>query len=605
MEQPKTMVHVLHEQATRHEHRPALWKRRGKTYVPTSWREYAQRVTRFALGLHALGFAQKGALAIQSFNREEWLVADLAAMALGGVPVGIYTTSSPEQTEYILRHSEAEFFLVENAKYLAGALRLRERLPKLRHIIVMDPPETLPEGVLRYTDVVEKGTGVDEGPYWERVNALEKNALATLIYTSGTTGHPKGVMLSHHNIVWTTEKLLQVVSFGAEAKRVLSYLPLSHIAEQVLSLYGPLLIGAQVYFAESMESVPQDLKEVRPTFFFGVPRVWEKFKAKAEEGFRTQPPLRQKVLAWARGVATEYHTLALRHEKVPVTLEVQYQLARKLVFTKLHQRIGFEQVEYFSVGAAPIGRSVLDFFASIDIVIREVWGMSELTGPGTINIIGATRLGSVGRPLVGVEVRIAEDGEILVRGGNVCLGYFNEPAATAELLQDGWLHTGDVGVLDGEGFAHITGRKKEIIVTSGGKKTAPSNIETMLKGLSPVSQAVVIGERRNYLVALLTLDGEKAKALAKEKGWPEDPRTLAGDPRLREHLEQVIEREVNSKLARFETIKRIAILPEDFSVDSGEMTPTLKVRRAAVEKKHAALIESLYSEGARATEGAG
>jgi long-chain acyl-CoA synthetase len=605
MERPKTMVHVLHEQATRHEHRPALWKRRGKTYVPTSWREYAQRVTRFALGLHALGFAPKGALAIQSFNREEWLVGDLSAMALGGVPVGIYTTSSPEQTEYILRHSEAEFFLVENAKYLAGALKLRERLPRLRHIIVMDAPETLPEGVLRYTDVMEKGTGVDEGPYWERVNALEKDALGTLIYTSGTTGHPKGVMLSHHNIVWTTEKLLQVVSFGADARRVLSYLPLSHIAEQVLSLYGPLMMGAQVYFAESMETVPRDLKEVRPTFFFGVPRVWEKFKAKAEEGFRAQPPLRQKILAWARGVATEYHTLALRHEKVPVTLEVQYQLARKLVFTKLHQRIGFDAVEFFSVGAAPIGREVLDFFASIDIVIREVWGMSELTGPGTINIIGATRLGSVGRPLVGVEVRIAEDGEVLVRGGNVCMGYFKEPGATAELLQDGWLHTGDVGVLDGEGFTHITGRKKEIIVTSGGKKTAPSNIETMLKGLSPVSQAVVIGERRNYLVALLTLDAEKARALAKENGWPEEIGTLASDPRLRAHLEQVIEREVNPKLARFETIKRIAILPEDFSVESGEMTPTLKVRRTAVEKKHAALIESLYSEGARAAEGTG
>ena len=607
MEQPKTMVHVLHEQATRHEHRPALWKRRGKTYVPTSWREYAQRVMRFALGLHALGFGPKGVLAIQSFNREEWLVGDLAAMALGGSPVGIYTTSSPEQTEYILRHSEAEFFLVENAKYLAGALKARERLPKLRHIIVMDAPETLPEGVLRYSDVMEKGTGVDEGPYWERVNALEKDALATLIYTSGTTGHPKGVMLSHHNIVWTTEKLLSVVSIGRDAKRILSYLPLSHIAEQVLSLYGPMLAGGQVFFAESMESVPQDLKEVRPTFFFGVPRVWEKFKAKAEEGFRAQPALRQKILGWARGVATEYHTLALRHEKVPVTLEVQYQLARKLVFSKLHQRIGFDQVEYFSVGAAPIGRDVLDFFASIDIVIREVWGMSELTGPGTINIVGATRLGSVGRPMVGVEVRIAEDGEVLVRGSNVCLGYFKEPGATAELLQNGWLHTGDVGVLDGEGFAHITGRKKEIIVTSGGKKTAPSNIETMLKGLPPVSQAVVVGERRNYLVALLTLDAEKARALAKEKGWPEESHALATDPRLREHMEQIIEREVNSKLSRFETIKRIAILPEDFTVDGGEMTPTLKVRRAAVEKKHAAVIESLYSEGseARAAEGAG
>jgi long-chain acyl-CoA synthetase len=597
MEQPKTLVHVLHEQATRYEHRPALWKRRGKTYVPTSWREYAQRVTRFALGLHALGFAAKGVLAIQSFNREEWLVSDLAAMALGGVPLGLYTTSSAEQIEYILGHSEAEFFLVENAKYLATALKVRERLPKLRHIIVMDAPDELPAGVLRYTDVLEKGTGADEGPYWERVNALEKDGLATLIYTSGTTGNPKGVMLNHHNLVWTTEKLLQAVSFGKDSKRMLSYLPLSHIAEQVLSIYGPLMLGAQVYFADSIDAVPQNLKEVRPTFFFGVPRVWEKFKAKAEEGFRAQPPLRQKVLAWARGVATQYHTLALRHEKVPLPLEAQYKLARKLVFAPLHERIGFDQVEYFSVGAAPIARAVLDFFASIDIIIREVWGMSELTGPGTINTVEATRLGSVGRPLVGVEVRIAEDGEVLIRGGNVCTGYFKEAAATAELLQDGWLHTGDVGVLDGEGFAHITGRKKEIIVTSGGKKTAPANIEQLLKGVAPVSQAVVIGERRNYLVALLTVDAEKLKAVAQAQGWSEEPGALVRDPRLRQYVEQAIEREVNPQLSKFETIKRIAILPEDFSIDRGEMTPTLKVRRSAVEKNHAAAIEALYAEG--------
>jgi long-chain acyl-CoA synthetase len=603
MEQPRTMVQVLHEQATRHEHRPALWSRRGRTYVPTSWREYAQRVRRFALGLHALGFKQKGALAIQSFNREEWLVADLAAMALGGVPVGIYTTSSAEQIEYILRHSEAEFFLVENAKYLAGALALRERLPHLRHILVMDAPDPLPPGVLRYSDVLEKGTGADEGPYWERANALEPEALATLIYTSGTTGNPKGVMLSHKNLVWTTERLLQAVNFKTHPGRLLSYLPLSHIAEQVLSLHAPLMLGAQVYFADSLEAVPQNLKEVHPTFFFGVPRVWEKFKAKAEEGMRSQPALRQKVLAWARGVATEYHSLTFRHEKVPVPLEVQYQLARRLVFAPLHARIGFEQVEFFSVGAAPVGRDVLEFFASIDIVIREVWGMSELTGPATLNIVGATRLGSVGRPLVGVEVRIAEDGEILVRGAGVCMGYFHEPAATAELLEGDWLHTGDVGHLDGEGFAHITGRKKEIIVTSGGKKTAPSGIETLLKAVKPVSQAVVIGERRNYLVALLTLDAEGTRALAREKGWPEDPRALASDPRLRQHLEAAIERDVNAKLARFESIKRFAILPEDFTIDAGEMTPSLKVRRVVVEKKYASVIESLYTEAAESKAG--
>ncbi|WP_232293729.1 AMP-dependent synthetase/ligase [Stigmatella aurantiaca] len=600
MEPPKTMVHVLHEQATRYEHRPALWSRHGGTYRPTSWHDYALRVRRFALGLRGLGFSARGTLGILGFNREEWLVADLAAMALGGVPVGLYTNSSVEQLEYILGDCEAEVLLVENEAFLKSALVLRERLPRLRHLIVMEAPERLPEGVLSYQDVLGRGMGVDEGPYWDAVQALSPEALATLIYTSGTTGSPKGVMLSHRNLVWTASAVLQEADFQVKPTRILSYLPLSHIAEQVLSLHGPLVAGAQVYFADSIDAMPRNLREVRPTFFFGVPRVWEKFKSKAEEGMRALSPVRQRVLAWARGAAAEYHARMLQGERVSPWLEAQYRLARRAVFAPLHAGIGLDQAEFLVTAAAPIGREVLDFFASIDLIVREVYGSSELTGPATLNTREATQLGSVGRPLMGVEMRIAEDGELLIRGGNVCMGYYKNDEATAELLKDGWLHTGDVGVLDAEGFTHITGRKKEIIVTSGGKKTAPANIEALLKTVAPVSHAVVIGERRKYLVALLTLDPKAARALAQEKGWPEEPRALAAEPRLHQYLEQAVAREVNPKLSRFETIKRIAILPEDFSVESGEMTPTLKVRRQAVEQKHAALIESLYAEGAGA-----
>ncbi|WP_225409361.1 AMP-dependent synthetase/ligase [Stigmatella hybrida] len=600
MEQPKTMVHVLHEQATRYQHRPALWSRQGGTYRPTSWQDYALRVRRFALGLKALGFSAGGTLGILSFNREEWLVADLATMALGGVPVGLYTNSSVEQLEYILGHCEAEVLLVENEKYLKAALVLRERLPRLRHVIVMDAPERLPEGVLRYPDVLGRGMGVDEGAYWDAVHALEPHALATLIYTSGTTGAPKGVMLSHTNLVWTAAAVLQEVGLQATPTRILSYLPLSHIAEQILSLHGPLMAGAQVYFADSVDAMPRNLPEVRPTFFFGVPRVWEKFKAKAEEGLRAQPPVQQRVVAWARRVASEYHAQTLRGERASSWLEAQYRLARRLVFAPLHAGIGLDQAEFLVTAAAPIGREVLEFFASIDLIVHEVYGSSELTGPATLNTREATLLGSVGRPLMGVELRIAEDGELLLRGGNVCLGYYKNEQATAELLKDGWLHTGDVGALDGEGFTHITGRKKEIIVTSGGKKTAPDNIESLLKAVPPISHAVVIGERRKYLVALLTLNPKAARALAREKGWPEEPHALAAEPRLHQYLEQALAREVNPKLSRFESIKRFAVLPEDFSIESGEMTPTLKVRRQAVEQKHAALIESLYAEGSGA-----
>ncbi|WP_426731113.1 AMP-dependent synthetase/ligase [Myxococcus faecalis] len=597
MDLPKTMVHALHDRAAQHEHRPALWTRRGRAYVPTSWFEYAQKVKAFALGLRSLGYGAGQPLGIISFNREEWHVADLAAMAMGGVPVGLYTTSALEQLEYILGHCEATVLVVENEKHLATGLALKARLPKLRHIIALDVPEgPLPEGVWRYSEVLARGTGVDDKPYWDSVNALQPEALCTLIYTSGTTGHPKGVMLSHHNLAWTSRQLIMAVEFGKQDGVILSYLPLSHIAEQVISLHSPLMLGVQVYFADSVEAMPGNLKDVRPTFFFGVPRVWEKFRAKAEEGLRSQPPLKRRIVSWARGVASEYHSRAQRHERIPVTLDAQYKLAQRLVFEPLKARIGMERVDFFATAAAPIAREVLEFFASIDIFIHEVWGMTEVSGPGTVNTQEATHLGTVGRAMIGVEVRIAEDGEILVKGGNVCMGYYKNPEATAELLEGGWLHSGDVGQLDGEGYLHITGRKKEIIVTSGGKKTAPGNIEELLKSLPAVGHAVVVGERRNYLVALLALDVEKVRALAKEKGWPEDVGTLARDARLRQLLQEKLDRDINPKLSRFETIKRFAVLEQELSVDAGDLTPTLKVRRKAVEQKHAALIESLYAE---------
>ena len=597
MDTPRTMVHALHDQANRRQHRPALWTRKGRTYVPTSWHDHAVRVKRFALGLLSLGFQRGSPLPILSFNREEWLVADLASMALGGVPVGIYTTSSPEQVEYLVDHCEARHLVVENEKHLATALAVRERVPRLRHIIVLDPPPApLPEGVLTYAEVLARGTGADEGPYWNAVNELQPDGLATLIYTSGTSGHPKGVMLRHRNLVWTAGQLKRATRMAEDDEALLSYLPLAHIAEQMLSIHAPILVGAEVYFARSLESVPEDLRDSRPTVFFGVPRVWEKFKGRLEEALRELPAARQTVVGWARGVAVQHNALALRHERVPLALEGQYQLARRTVFPALLAKLGFERTHFFCSGAAPIGRDVLEFFASLDIVIREVYGQSEVCGPTTLNTPDATRLGTLGRPLLGVEVLIADDGEILVRGGGVCQGYFKDPAGTAELLQEGWLHSGDVGHLDSEGYLHITGRKKELIVTSGGKKTSPAQIELLLKAVAPVGQALVIGERRNYLVALLTLDPERARALARQNGWPEELSVLAADPRLRQHLHEAIEREVNPRLARFETIKRFAVLAEDFTAATGELTPSMKMRRHVIEARHKALIDSLYSE---------
>ncbi|NNB99146.1 AMP-binding protein [Corallococcus exiguus] len=593
------MLHALHDQAARLEHRPALWSRHGGAYVPTSWFDYAQRVKRFALGLHALGFQEGDPLGILSFNREAWHVADLGAMSLGGIPVGLYTTSSVDQLVYILGHCEARFLLVENAKHLATGLEVQKRLPALQHLIVMDAPSPLPEGVLRYADVLASGAKADEAPYWDGVHALHPDALATLIYTSGTTGQPKGVALSHRNLAWTSKQLGDTMGFrDMEDERLVSYLPLSHIAEQIVSLHSPLLMGTQVYFADSLDALGKNLTEVRPTVFFAVPRVWEKFKTKAEEGLAAQPPLKRRLVEWARATALERNTRVLSQERVPSFMEAKFALARRLVFEPLKTRIGLEKAKLFSTSAAPIGRDVLDFFASIDVVLLEVWGMTEVSGPATVSTAECARMGTVGRPMLGVEVRIAQDGEILVQGGNVCLGYHRNPEATQELLADGWLHTGDVGQLDSEGFLRITGRKKEIIVTSGGKKTSPANIEELLKGVSPVGHALVVGDRRNYLVALVTLDPDRVRKLAREKGWPEDVATLVKDARLHQHLYEAFERDVNPKLSRFETIKRFRVLPGEFSIDGGELTPSMKMRRKVVEQKYADAIEALYNEPA-------
>lgn len=600
MEGARTMLHVLHQQAERLRGRPALWTKREGSYQPTSWREYAERVKQFALGLRGLGFKRGGPLTILSFNREEWLVAELAAMSLGGVAVGIYTTSSPDQIQYVAEHCECELMLVENETYLRTVEALRPRLPKLRHLIVIDPPSAHGAHALSYQHVLRAGQAEDARAYFASVEKLEPTDLATLIYTSGTTGPPKGVMLSHRNLVWTAQKLSRSAAMSNEDV-TLSYLPLSHIAEQICSIHGPLMNGIQVYFAESIDSLAQNIREVRPTAFFGVPRVWEKFKARAEERIREQPEVRRRLVAWARRVALERNYRALAHERIPLGLEAQYRVARKLVFSKLKERIGFDRTRIFATSAAPIGKDVLDFFASLDMILREIYGQSEVTGPTSVSTEEATKLGSLGRPLIGVQVKIADDGEILVRGDNVCLGYYKDPQATEELIHAGWLHSGDVGQLDDDGYLRLTGRKKEIIVTSGGKKTAPANIETLLRAIPPIANALVIGERRNYLVALLTLDAEKTPAFAGPRGWPETATLLSRHPDFLKYLEQKIEREVNPKLARFETVKKFAVLAHDFSVEGGELTPTLKIRRQVVEQRFSGLIESLYAPERAAT----
>jgi long-chain acyl-CoA synthetase len=554
-------------------------------WQPTTWKTYVDQIRSAARAMIALGLPRGGKVSLLGFNRPEWVIFDHAAMMAGGVPAGIYTTCSAEEVQYIVHHSESLLVLVENADQLAKVKAKRAEMPLLKWIVTMKGVNATGDDVLSWEDFLAKGESTPDAEVDKRIDAIEQADLATLIYTSGTTGPPKGVMLSHGNLAWTSRALLEL-SGNRTGDCLLSYLPLSHIAEQMCTIHGPASSGSTIYFAESLEKVPENLKDARPTMFFGVPRIWEKFHAVLSGKMAEATGAKKALLDWARRVCADVNARRFRGEHLPLALELQYRLADRLVISKIKQALGFDRVLELISGAAPIAPDVLEFFASIDLPIREIYGQSEDCGPTSFNLPGRTKVGTVGPPLPGIEVKIAEDGEILVRGPNVFLGYYKEPEATAETLKDGWLCSGDLGAFDRQGFLTITGRKKEIIITAGGKNIAPKNIEAMIKQSPLVGEAVVIGDRRKYLTALVTLDEPAARKLL-----PSGDLTKATE--IRSSIQATID-EVNQTLARVEQVKKFVILPAAFGIDSGELTPTMKIKRKVVAQKYASEIESMY-----------
>jgi long-chain acyl-CoA synthetase len=584
----------LFEQAKIRPGAPAYYVKSPGGWQMSTWREYAGEVRRATRALIALGFEPKQSVCILGFNRPEWTLMDLACMCAGGAPAGIYTTCSAVEVRYILHHAEAPVALVENEEQWKKIDEQRENLPHLRHVVLMKGAEKVDDPLVSsWEEFLSKAEGVDDEKVDERVEALEPGGLATLIYTSGTTGPPKGVMLSHENLAWTA-KVAREITDARPEDCSLSYLPLSHIAEQMFTLHGPCTYGGSVYFAESIDKVPDNLKEVQPTIFFGVPRIWEKFRAGISGKLAEATGVKKALVDWAMRVGQAVNDGRMRGRGEPTGLSaVQYKLADRLVFSKLKPAVGLGRTKVCVSGAAPIARQVLEFFASLDILVLEVYGQSEDTGPTSFNRPDRFLLGSVGPAIPGVEVKLADDEEILVRGKNVFLGYYKEPEATAETLVDGWLHSGDLGRLDDKGFLHITGRKKDILITAGGKNIAPKNIEASLKNHPLINEAVVIGDRRKYLTVLLTLDPEASEKWAKERGVA--PETLHSSPTLRAELQKAVD-STNKDLARVEQIKKFEVLDRNFSVDSGELTPTLKVKRKKVYEHFADTIESMYAE---------
>ncbi|NNC78728.1 MAG: AMP-binding protein [Acidimicrobiales bacterium] len=563
------------------------------TWRSSTWSDYDQRSREVARALMHLGIGKGDVVTILGPNRPEWALSAVGAMRAGGIAAGIYTTGSPDEVGYVVRHAESKVLVAENTNQLAKVLEVWDTLPDLHTVVLMDGSHD-DERVLSWSDLTAAAANVSDADLDTRYGTVGAEDLAVFIYTSGTTGPPKAVMLTHDNLLWTCTTLATPFDID-EAAVTLSYLPLSHIAEMSASILMPITYGYEVAFCHDGLRLAEFLPEVRPTTFFGVPRVWERFEAGITNKLEEATGVKAKLIDWARGVASEYVATTNRGETPSSALTKKYNLANKVVLEKVKAAIGLERADVLVSGAAPIPAESLEFFASLGMTIYEVYGQSEDTGPTTCNFPGQVKYGTVGKLFDGIEVKLGDDDEILVRGKNVFAGYYKDEAATNETLIDGWLHSGDLGSFDSDGYLSIVGRKKDIIITSGGKNIAPKNIEADLSRIDIIEHAVVIGEQQRYLIALLTLEPEASARFAEEHGI--DVASMPENPIVREHLDKAISAEVNSQLARVEHVRNYTVLPHQFSVDTGELTPTLKVKRAPVSDIYAEQINAVYAAG--------
>jgi long-subunit acyl-CoA synthetase (AMP-forming) len=598
----RSVCELFQDQIRARGDRPALHTKIGGAWRAITWKQYGEAVRRMGGYLLSEGLEKGQRTAILSYNRPEWYIADLATLHGGGVTVGIYLTNAAPQCQYIIEHAEAPIVFVENRDQLQKILSERGRLPGLRRVVIFEGEADADAGdlVITWAQALERGDAFNRehpGDFDMRWRAVGPEDFATYIYTSGTTGPPKAVMLDHRNLLWTAESVSRYLELEPDQDLQISYLPLAHIAERVAGHVLHIKNGSLLYFSEDLAHLAPNVAALHPTFMFGVPRIWEKFQAAVEHQIGSASGLKGALGRW--GMRQGYRAAEARERGEQVN-DLAFRLADRLVLSRVRAALGFDRVKFLSTGAAPISVSTLRFFFAIGCPLYEVYGQSENSGPLSTCRPGLVKIGSVGPPIPGGEVRIASDGEVLYRGGNVFRGYFKDPAGTAEALDaEGWLHTGDVGELDADGFLRITDRKKDLIITSGGKNISPSNLELMLKRQPYVGQVVAIGERRPFMSALLTIDPEQVAALAAAVGEPADMEGLARSEKVRDLFQRGVDA-VNAELSNVERIKRFAILPADLSVDGGELTPTLKIKRKVVNEKYADVIESLYAARAGA-----
>ena len=562
-----------------------------------TWNQYREGARAVALGLNALGVTRGSFGVIMARNRPEYVIADLGLLHAGGTPVGLYNTLSPEQISYIANHCDARVAIVENAAFLAKFQAVRAELPKIERYIVLDGDSDDPLAI-SFEQLLATGRAAhdrDPGAFDRLWRAVEPDDMATLIYTSGTTGPPKGVIDTHRTVLWDIQTMSGVAETN-EHDRVISYLPLAHAADRVLNYYASLATGHATVFCPEVTQILATVLEVRPTVFGGVPRIWEKLHAGLTSAITKEPDEhRRRMVLGALEVGRAVVALEQRGESIPPDL-AQKRAMVEPIFNAIRGRIGLDRAKYTGTGAAPTPREVIEFFHAIGIRISEVWGMSELAAVGTRNPQDRIKIGSIGVALPGVEARLAADGELQVRGGMVMRGYYKEPEKTAETIDpDGWLATGDIATVDADGYYTIVDRKKELIITAGGKNISPANLEGLLKASSLIGQACVIGDNRAYLTALIVLDGMVAPAWAAAHGLAgKSIAELASTPEVETEVARAVAA-VNERVSRVENIRKWTILPTEWTAESEELTPTLKLKRRVIVDKYAKEIAAMYS----------
>ena len=582
---PTGIADLLQRAAAKHGSRPAVmhndggWKTRSFTDVADTVRELSK-------GLMALGVEKGDKVSILANTRPEWTYHDFAALSAGATVVPIYQTNSPEECQYVLRDSDAKVVVVEDEAQLEKVRAVRDTLPLLEHVVLMVGAA---DDAISSDDLIERGRAVEDSAWTARTESVTGDDICTFIYTSGTTGPPKGCVISHANYRAMVDMVVaeDVVAGG---DTVYLFLPLAHSFALLIQLAVLELGSTLAYWSRDPKRIIEDVAEVKPTYLPSVPRIFEKIytKATAAEGAK------RKILDWAVATGRRYRAAERDGRSPGFLLERQYALADKLALSKIRDLFG-GQVRLCVTGAAPISQEILEFFWAAGVLILEGYGMTETSTAASINRPDNYRFGTVGLPFPGVEVKIADDGEICIKGPNIFQGYHKKEQATRETLVDGWLHTGDLGELDGDGFVKITGRKKDIIITAGGKNITPANFEGDMKQHALVSQCVMVGDRLPYLTALVTLDPEEAPEWAQGNGLPTDPAALSATPEVRAELERHMA-EVNKRYAQVEQVKKLTILPHDLTQETGELTPTLKVKRAIVVDKYDGEIQAMYAK---------